>query len=130
MYVVDCISTTESTRICFDAIGRAGGKYVALDPFSQEIAATRRVVKANWVLGPTIFGDGCTWPAPYTRAPDPELKKFGEELFRVAQKLIDNGDLLPHPLKVLDGGFEAILEGLEIVRLGRVSAEKVVVRIV
>lgn len=130
MYAIDCINTTESTKICFGAIGRAGGQYVALDPFSEEIAATRRVVKANWVLGPTIFGDGCTWPAPYTRAPDPELKEFGVELFKVAQKLINDGKLLHHPLKVLSDGFETILEGLEMVRLGRISGEKVIVRLI
>lgn len=130
MYAVDCINTPESTKICFDAIGRAGGKYVALDPFSEEIAATRRVVKANWVLGPTIFGDGCTWPAPYMRAPDPELKKFGAELFAVSQKLVNDGKLLHHPLKILNGGFESILEGLEMVRLGKISGEKVVVKLI
>ncbi|KAI3392606.1 hypothetical protein diail_5446, partial [Diaporthe ilicicola] len=88
-YALDCITTVDSTTFCFAAIGRAGGKYVALDPFSTE-AATRAIVKTDWVLGPSIFGDGSTWPLPYGRPPDDELRAYGQRLWKVAQKLVDD----------------------------------------
>ncbi|KAF4635614.1 hypothetical protein G7Y89_g2489 [Cudoniella acicularis] len=58
-YVIDCITTAESTQACFNVIGRAGGKYVSLDPFAT-YAATRKNISADWVLGPIIFGEGST----------------------------------------------------------------------
>ncbi|KAK2052682.1 zinc-binding dehydrogenase [Colletotrichum caudatum] len=128
MYALDCITTVESTQACFKAIGRAGGKYVSLDPF-QEHVATRKVVKTDWVLGPAIFGDGSTWPAPYGRPADPELKEFGSKLWAITQKLVDEGRLQHHPLHVLEGGFETIIRGMELVKKGQVSGEKIVVRL-
>lgn len=113
--------------MCINAIGRTGGKYVSLGPFSPH-AVTRKVVSTDWVLGTTIFGDGCDWPPPYRRPGSQEVKEFGVELFAIAQKLIDDGKLRHHPLRVLDGGLEAVLEGLELMRKGGISAQKIVVR--
>ncbi|KAK3168648.1 hypothetical protein OEA41_005096 [Lepraria neglecta] len=127
-YALDCITTVESTSACFNAIGRAGGKYVSLDPFSTYVA-TRKVVSADWVLGPTIFGDGSTWPPPPRRPGSDEVRRFSADLFAIAQKLIDEGKLRHHPLHVLDGGLEAVLEGMELVKSGALSAQKIVVRL-
>ncbi|KAH8840065.1 putative secondary metabolism biosynthetic enzyme [Pyricularia oryzae] len=127
-YALDCITTVESTKACFRAIGRGGGRYVSLDPF-QEHVATRKVVKTDWVLGPAIFGHGSTWPAPYMRPGDPELKEFAAKLWAVAQKLIDEGRLQHHPLHLLQGGFDMVIKGMELVKKGQVSGEKVVVRL-
>jgi hypothetical protein len=118
----------ESTQACFSAIGRAGGRYVSLDPYPEHVA-TRKVVTADWVLGPAIFGDGCAWPPPYGRPEDPELRQFGADLWAIAQKLVDEGKLQHHPLRVLDGGLKAVLDGMELVKKGAVSAEKIVVRL-
>ncbi|KLU92794.1 hypothetical protein MAPG_11779 [Magnaporthiopsis poae ATCC 64411] len=128
-YALDCVTTVESTAACYAAIGRAGGRYVSLDPYPAH-AATRRVVIADWVLGPTIFGDGCTWPSPYERPPDRDTQKFGEHLWALAQRLVDQGELVHHPLRVLDGqGLEAVIKGMDIVRRGEVSGEKIVVKL-
>lgn len=128
MYALDCITTVESTQACFRAIGRAGGKYVSLDPHQAHVA-TRKVVKTEWVLGPAIFGQGSTWPSPYGRPADPELQKFGARLWAVTQKLVDEGKLQHHPLQVLKGGFETVIDGMERVKKGQVSGEKIVVRL-
>lgn len=119
----------ESTKICYSAIGRAGGKYVALDPFSPD-AATRAIVKADWVLGPSIFGEGSTWPTPYGRPPSEEIRAYGEKLWDVAQKLVDEGKLQHHPVKTLEGvGLEQVIEGIGMVKNGDFSGEKCVVRL-
>ena len=101
---------------------------MSLDPFSTHVA-TRKVVSADWVLGPTIFGDGSTWPPPYRRPGSDEVRRFSADLFAIAQKLIDEGKLQHHPLRVLDGGLEAVLEGMELVKSGTLSAQKIVVRL-
>ncbi|RYP45710.1 hypothetical protein DL768_007981 [Monosporascus sp. mg162] len=128
-YALDCITTAESTSFCFSAIGRAGGKYISLDPFPTHVA-NRKVVKTDWVLGPSIFGDGSTWPEPYGRPPDEELRQFSGELWGLAQQLVNQGKLKHHPFRVLDGGFEAVLEGMEIVKSGSLSGQKVVAKLV
>lgn len=116
-------------QTCYGALSRAGGKYVSLDPYSEHIAGTRKVVKPDWVLGPAIFGQGCTWPAPYERAPEEDVRQFGVELWTMAQNLLSEGKLEPHPLKILDGGFDAVLEGMKMVEKGDLSGEKVVVKL-
>ncbi|POS75825.1 enoyl reductase [Diaporthe helianthi] len=126
-YVLDCITNVESTTVSFAAIGRAGGKYVSLDPFPEH-AASRKVVKTDWVVGPLIFGEGSTWPEPWGRPGSEELRDFGVELWGVAQKLVQEGKLHHHPLRVLDGGLENISQGMELVRSKKLSGEKVVVR--
>lgn len=55
-FAIDCITTPETTQLCYSALGRTGGRYVALDPFSETIASTRKVVSACWVLGPELVG--------------------------------------------------------------------------
>ncbi|KAF5017411.1 hypothetical protein F66182_10662 [Fusarium sp. NRRL 66182] len=126
-YALDCITSVESTVFCFAAIGRAGGRYVSLDPW-EEHAAMRKVVKCDFTVGPRIFGEGCTWPAPYGSEPDEELREFGVKLWDIARNLVAEGKLKNHPLRVLDGGFEAIMAGMELIRDKKLSGEKVVVR--
>jgi hypothetical protein len=81
------------------------------------------------VLGPSIFGEGSTWPSPYGRPGSVELTLFARELFETCQKLLDEGLLRTHPLQVHQGTVDTILDGLEVVRQGKLSGEKVIVRI-
>ncbi|OLN97465.1 Enoyl reductase LovC 1 [Colletotrichum chlorophyti] len=126
-YALDCITNVESTTVCFNAIGRAGGKYVSLDPWPEH-AASRKVVTTDFTVGPRIFGEGCTWPAPYGSEPSEDMRVFGVELWSVVQQLVHEGKLQHHPLRILDGGFEAIMAGMDLVRNKKLSGEKVVVR--
>ncbi|KAK6225587.1 enoyl reductase [Colletotrichum tabaci] len=125
-YALDCITNVESTTACFKAIGRAGGRYVSLNPFPEH-AATRKMVTTDWTLGPTIFGEGSTWPAPYGREGSDEEREFGALLWRVAGRLVEEGKLRHHPLRVIHGGFEQVKQSMEVVRAGELSGEKIVV---
>ncbi|KAF4766199.1 GroES-like protein [Penicillium solitum] len=126
-YALDCIINVESTSTCYKAIGRAGGRYVALNPFPEH-AATRKMVTSDWTLGPTIFGEGSTWPAPYGCEASEEVRLFGTELWQVASRLVEEDKLYHHPLRVIDGGLEQVKQGMETVRNGELSGEKIVVR--
>lgn len=125
-YALDCITNLDSTKTCYGALGRAGGKYTALDPFPEAIAQTRKVVKADWVMGPVMIGKDIRWPPPHRFEGSKELRDFGEEWFRVLQGLLDEGRIRSHPLNVCGGGLEGVLGGLERVRAGKVTGEKLV----
>ena len=130
-YALDCITTVESTALCFAALGRAGGKYFSLDPFAEH-AVTRATVKTDWVLGPCLFGEGSVWPEPYRRPPSKEDLAYGTRLWAVAQRLLDEGRLRHHPVRLLEGGgggLEQVLVGMEMVRKGEFKGEKCVVRL-
>lgn len=126
-FALDCITTVESTTICYAALGRGGGRYTALDPFSEH-AATRKAIKADWVLGPSIFGEEITWPAPYAREGSPELVDFATNFFAMLQKLLDESKIRNHPLRVMEGDLGTVLEGMELLKSGTISGEKVVVK--
>lgn len=115
-------------KICYAAIGRVGGRYTALDPYPEN-QATRKVVKPDWILATRITGKGCTWPEPYGSAPDPALREFAHPFFGIMQKLLDEGKIRPHPARPSQGGFEALVEGVGIIRRGEISGEKLVYRI-
>lgn len=85
-------------------------------------------MKTDWVVGPLIFGEGSTWPEPWGREASEELHEFGKEVWRLAQKLVDEGKLQHHPLRVLDGGLESVIQGMDLVRSKKVSGEKIVVK--
>ncbi len=51
-YAVDCIASDATLKICYSAIGRAGGQYIALNPFPEHLAATRKVIKPDSIRTP------------------------------------------------------------------------------
>lgn len=83
-------------------------------------------------MGPTILGAGVDageGSSDYAKGADPELRRWGIDFYQSIQKLIQKQKLRPHPVRVLEGGFEAILHGLELLKRGEVSGQKLVVRI-
>lgn len=40
-YALDCVSLADTTELCYKAIGRAGGRYVSLEPFRAAVTQTR-----------------------------------------------------------------------------------------
>lgn len=126
VFALDCITTAESMRICYAAIGRRGGRYTALDPYPDTVARTRRVVRADWVLGPVMLGKEIGWPEPHGRPADPEMGQFGAEWVKTVQELLDDGKLRSHPIDVKPGGLENALKGLEMIKNKKVSGVKLV----
>jgi NADPH:quinone reductase-like Zn-dependent oxidoreductase len=124
-YALDCITVASTMKLCYEAIGRAGGRYTALDPFPEALH-TRRVIKPNWILGSVSKGLGSAWPAPYGREPEPKALAFAEELLNQSQKHLDLGEIRNHPARVQPGGFVGVLDGIESIRRNEVSGFKLV----
>lgn len=124
-YAMDCITETESMKICYTAIGTKGGQYVALDPFPVRVH-TRRSIKPNWIIAFTIFDKPINWQRPFQRDPRPKDREFGEAWFLLAQKLLDEGALEPHLHNCRAGGLGGISGGIDEVRKGLVAGSKLV----
>lgn len=124
-HVIDCITDTSSMRICYEALSQAGGRYVSLDPFPIR-GHTRRTVRPSWVLSLTMFGQPVGWKRPFKRDAQPRDRKFAREWFQTAQKLLNSGDLKPHPFEVRTGGLEQVPEGIDAVRKGKIQGKKLV----
>ncbi|KAI7788062.1 zinc-binding dehydrogenase family [Diaporthe eres] len=126
-YALDCITEESSMKICYQALGRCGGKYTALDPHPE---SKRKVVEPDWILASMLGGKPCSWPAPYGNEGDQRVKDFAKPFFETIQKLFDEGRLTPHPTKVSPGGFEGLAgEGVTAIRKGQISGQKLVYRL-
>ena len=125
-FAIDCITTPDTTKLCFESLGRTGGRYVSLDPFSEAIAATRKRVAVDCVLGPELMGDEIIWPAPHGRKANPYAKNFCSVWNRTLQQLLDNGNIRTHPQLVRNTGLQGALGGLEEIRAKKVSGQKLV----
>lgn len=124
-FCFDCITQESTMKICYGAIGRAGGSYTALDPFPEK-TNTRKAVKPDWVLATKIMGRGSTWPAPYGCDGDPGLPIFAVPYYATLQKLLNEGKIRPHPQRKIAGGLNGIITGVGMVRRGEVTGEKLI----
>ncbi|KAF2791970.1 GroES-like protein [Melanomma pulvis-pyrius CBS 109.77] len=125
-FAIDCITTPETTQLCYKALGRTRGRYVSLDPFSESIASTRKIVSAGWVLGPELLGEEIAWPAPHGRDANPFAKDFCVVWNKTLQRLLDQGRIRTQPQLVRDTGLEGALGGLEEIRAKQVSGQKLI----
>jgi aspyridone synthetase trans-acting enoyl reductase len=121
--VLDCVTTTASMTTCYEAIGSAGGRYLSLDPFPLR-SHTRRSVKPTTVVCLTQFGRPLT--KPYKRSARPQDREFAGIWLTIAEGLLADDKIKPHPHKTMPGGLIGIETGVELVRRGKVRGEKLV----
>jgi aspyridone synthetase trans-acting enoyl reductase len=126
VYALDCVAEAESMTMCYEAICSTGGKYLALNPFSAHIQYTRRDIKAEWIMGCSLFGWPVKLPGVYGRPATPGDRVFAAKMYQLAEQLLAEGALKPHPITVRDGGLECVVDGIEDLRNNRVKASKLV----
>ncbi|KAI9826261.1 MAG: hypothetical protein M1826_006683 [Phylliscum demangeonii] len=124
-YAMDCIATTETGRICCDAIGSKGGKYSSLLDVRD---LPRPDVSKAYTMAYTVGGEafnmrGMEFPAK------PEDFKFGVSFWSLAEELLRDGKLKVHPPSKRSGGLHGILQGLQELRENKVSGEKLVYKL-
>jgi len=127
-HVIDCVTIDSSLLICYAAIGRGGGHYCALDPYSEHLC-TRKVVTHDWICAFRMTGRACPWPAPFSSPPDPDMLIWGIPMYDRLQELLDEGKLRAHPVQITKGGFENIIIGVDMLRKKQVSGAKLVYRV-
>ena len=127
-HVLDCISDELSVRISLAALSRSGGRYACLEYIEPELA-TRKAVEMQMVLGYEIFGREISLGANYSRLASKEKRENSARYMKAVQRAVENNELRSHPVRLLSGGLEAVQYGLDMLRRGEVSGEKLVVRV-
>lgn len=125
-YVVDCVTDATTMKMCYEAVSSSGGRYIALDTVATNVKYTRRDIRADWFLADIIMGDGVHMTGTYGRPPSPKHRQFGKQLFAEAEKWLQDGSIRHHPLEIQDGGLAKIPEAMEVMKLGKVHAKKLV----
>ena len=70
-----------------------------------------------------------SWPAPFgTETAKPGYQAFGREVMPKLHRLFEEGKLSSHPIREEKDGFEGLLDGVDLMRKGKVRGEKLVYR--
>jgi aspyridone synthetase trans-acting enoyl reductase len=125
-FVLDCVTTPASMKMCYESIGSSGGQYIALDPFPTAIQYTRRDVKADWLMVYTLFGDPVKLAGVYGRPASSRDREFAARFFSLAQELLDGQLLQHHPIQHRVGKLADLTSGIEDLRMGRIKGKKLV----
>ncbi|KAI1177828.1 putative zinc-binding dehydrogenase family oxidoreductase [Nemania sp. FL0916] len=125
-YVMDIIAEVRTLKLCYEAIGRAGGRYVGFELIPEELASLRKTVKASWVLGIRMTGDEIALGKGYGYPASEELYHWGRDLSRRVGEWIRDGKIKAHPQTVHLEGLDGIIEGIEQLRRKEVSGTKLV----
>jgi len=126
-YVLDCVTSAATMKMCYGAIGFSGS-YIALEAIATTVKYTRRDVRADWFLADAIMGGGVNMTGTYGRPPSPEHRQFGKQLFSLAEKWLLEGSVRPHPLEIQHGGLANISPKImDDMKFDKVRAKKLVV---
>lgn len=126
-YALDCVSQADTTQLCYAAMGRAGGRYVSLEPFQKAVTQARALtIEPSWVMVLTVFGRKVALEGEYGRDARPQDRQFGAESFAAVQSLLNHGLVDTHPVKVMPGGWEGVMRGVDIIRSQALSGQKLV----
>ena len=120
----DTISLESSAKYCDRALSSKGGDYSSLLPISIE----REDVRDRATMAYTAFG------APFKFGPRdiparPEDRAFSERICTIFEDLLATGKIKVHPPRVETGGLGGVLGGLQLLKEGKISGEKLVYNI-
>ncbi|EIW60399.1 GroES-like protein [Trametes versicolor FP-101664 SS1] len=125
---LDAISDKDSQRISAEVLAPAGGKVVLVS--GPEPGATeRKDVEFIPVLIYTALGRAFDFGPTMHFPVLPEDRGQMTEFLKKVPQLVKDGAVRPPAIKLWEGGLEAIPNGLQYMREGKVSAEKIVHRL-
>ncbi|KAJ4419138.1 putative secondary metabolism biosynthetic enzyme [Gnomoniopsis sp. IMI 355080] len=123
----DCISTVESARICAAAMSALGGHYCSLLFLTSSVLKkVNPRITCSTVLGYTILGEDIEKETVVKKRP--EDFEHGKMFWKTAENLLLSGRFRPVQQVVNQGGrgLDGILKGLQYLKQGKVSAQKLV----
>ena len=123
----DTISSNQSAQMCAHVLKEGSdAAYTSTLPLTDRFPSRKVIPKLLllWsALGEPVHFMGHYMPAV------PEDFSFLREFTETAEILLQDGDIRPHPVRVVQGGLECIVAGLQELYDGRVSGEKLVYNI-
>ena len=127
-YAMDCISEGKSPQITVEAISEEGGLYTnLLNLTTDKIAEFNSAVEARWTLAYTIVGERFTFGKTEFPA-KPEDEEFAKKFWALSRDLLAQGKVKAHKPSVnkYGEGLDGVLKGLDAMKEGKVSGEKLV----
>lgn len=111
-----------SAKFCAEALSsEAGCRYGAILPGKFP----RDDVKSTSTFMYTVFGETFEKMGKVFEGSEADFN-FGKRWFALTEKMLAEGKLVPHPIKVGSGGLEGVVKGLEDLQHGKVSGQKLV----
>lgn len=130
--VLDCVCEGDSLQICVEAMNADGGVYTGLlGPPQEKINKINDKIVGKSTLAYTAIGEAFTKFGRETPVV-PENYKFACDFWQFAKKLLAEGKVKPHRPLINEGGkgLEGVLKGLQYMREGKVSGQKLVYTLV
>jgi NADPH:quinone reductase-like Zn-dependent oxidoreductase len=124
-HVFDCASMQSSANICAEAFGPAGGKYAVL---LDGITCPKDNVETIFYLAYSVTGEEYIFEGEHYPA-DPEFFAFGVKFMELVEGFWRQGGLKPHPQRYIEGGLRGAMEGMQLMKEGKYSGEKLVCRV-
>ncbi|KAH9938113.1 chaperonin 10-like protein [Fomitopsis serialis] len=133
-YALDTISKEASQILTLNSFGPGQGKLVTILPLQEKAKQLRDDVQKQFTLIYTALGRELytppgevnlygNWPA------SPEDHAHMAQFLSKTPELVASGKVQPNPVKLLEGGLNAVSEGLQYLRDGKNSGEKLVYRV-
>lgn len=124
-HVFDCVGAGESSTLASRCVGQEGGVLCTVRPGKANTEGVEKRVRVTDVLVWTAFlkdhkYKSFSWPA------SKEDHDLAAELYEKLPKWIEEGSLVPNRSKVLPGGLNAVREGFEMHKEGKISGFKLV----
>jgi len=127
-HALDCISEGSSPDITIPAMSSQGGVYSTLLPIpADKVKKLNSKVEIKSTLGYTVVGEYFKF-GPQEMPAKPEDFEFGKMFWELSRELLWEGKVEAHRLSVnkYGKGFEGVLKGMDAMRQGKVSGEKLV----
>lgn len=126
--VFDTISEEKTARASIAALAPGPGRVAIVLPIPEEVMHMREDVRLIDTLIYTSLGRPIAWfgeTIPVRPADRTHMAAF----LRKLPGLLRTGAIQPNPIKLWPGGLAAVPDGLQYMREGKTSAEKIVYRI-
>lgn len=130
-HVFDCIAEGSSPTISVSVMSPSGGVYSTLLPVPAEtVSNINDKVQNKATLGYTAVGEAFKFGDKELPA-KPDDFEFAKMFWELSRGLLAEGKVKVHKINVdkFGTGFEGILKGLQAMREGKVSGEKLVYRL-
>lgn len=127
-HVFDCISEGNSTKISLEAMSSAGGVYSTLLYLDEQvITRINKDVELKTTLAYTVVGESFKYRVNEIPAVPADFE-FGKTFWELSSRLLADGKVKVHKPTVnkFGKGLEGVTLGMQNMREGKVSAEKLV----
>ncbi|KAF5015224.1 hypothetical protein F66182_13521 [Fusarium sp. NRRL 66182] len=125
-YAWDTVSEEGSAKICAEALtSEAGAKYGSILP----VKIPREDIESTSTLMYTVFGEEFKFGKDSNFPASPEDFEYTKKFIALTEKLLAEGKLKTHRVKVGADGLKGVVKGLEDMKAGKVSGQKLVYRV-